>query len=137
MVGRGRDPKSLMEWMKGCQELCLSLAVEACVCPPVLSRSPFSGSPALPFIGQGGAGFTDKRKEEREKDRTRRLSDTHSQVVSNLLTSLQPFHQRLGTSPSLDRLYPLLQTVHDANNTSSNKLDVGTFGLNQYKSCVL
>ena len=39
------------------------------------------------------------------------------------------------TYPSLDRLYPLLRTFFGTNNTSS-RLDVGTFGPNQYKPCV-
>ena len=62
---------------------------------------------------------------------------THNQAATELLTSFRPFHQRLGTCPSLDRLYPLLRIFFSANNMSSNKLDVGTFCPNQYKPCVL
>ena len=53
----GRTPRALLE---------LGRVVRVCVCvltyseliPPLLVVSP-----ALPFIGQGGAGFTDKEKE--------------------------------------------------------------------------
>ena len=62
---------------------------------------------------------------------------THSQAATRLLASFRPFHQRPRTSPSLDRLYPLLRTVFSANNTSSNRMDVGTFSPNQYKPCVI
>ena len=88
-----------------------------------------------------------------EEDQTNRLSmdnsytdeliepsipRTHSQVTARPLASFRPLHQRPGTHPSLDRLYPLLRTIFGANNTShSSGLDVGTFGLNQYKPCVL
>ena len=62
---------------------------------------------------------------------------TYSQVATKLLASFRPFHRRLETCPSLDRLYPLLRTFFGANKTSSSRLDVGIFCPNQYKPCVL
>ena len=60
-VERGKGPKSLKEWSKGCQELgrmhdvlCVELVCQKSV--------PLVGGPALPFIDQGGEGVIDGRK---------------------------------------------------------------------------
>ena len=58
MVKRGIGPKSLMERLKGCQELGYCLAM-CCVWNQSI---PLVWCPALPFIDQGGAGITDGRK---------------------------------------------------------------------------
>ena len=50
----GRTPRALLE---------LGRVVHVCVLTGSESILPLVGSPALPFIGQGGAGFTDKGKE--------------------------------------------------------------------------
>ena len=51
----GRTPRALLE---------LGRVVRVCVltCSESI-HLPLVGSPTLPFIGQGGAGFTDKGKE--------------------------------------------------------------------------
>jgi len=50
---------------------------------------------------------------------------------SKRLNSVRPFHQRLRTCSLSRSFVSLLQT--SAGNTSSSRLDVGTFRLNQYK----
>ena len=65
MIERGTCPKSLMEGSKGSQELGRSLTM--CVLPCFWSV-PLVGSPALPFIDQGGAGVTDGRKRKIPKE---------------------------------------------------------------------
>ena len=72
MVERGTGPRSLMEGSKGCQEpggslaLCVmcrtELSMSLFVCVACQKSVPLVGSPALPFIDQGGAGVTDERK---------------------------------------------------------------------------
>ena len=90
--------------------------------------------PAPPWSIKGRAGHPTKGM-DRFSYTTHHT--THSQAATKLLASFRPFHQRLGTCPSLDRLYPLLRTFFGANNTSNSRLDIGTFCPNQYKPCVL
>ena len=67
MVERGTSPRSLMEGSKGCQEPGSSLTV-CDVCYVVRQKSvPLVGSPALPFIGQGGSRGYRWEKEENSK----------------------------------------------------------------------
>ena len=93
-----------------------------------------SVTPTSPWSIKGRAGHPTKGT---DRFSYTTCHTTHSQAATELLASFRPFHQRLGTCPSLDRLYPQLRTFFGTNNMSSNKLDVGTFCLNQYKPCVL
>ena len=97
-----------------------------------------SVTPAPPWSIKGRAGHPTKGTDHFETQDDESIPHTtHSQAATELLASFRPFHQRLGTCPSLDRLYPLLRTFFSANNTSSSKLDVGTFCPKQYKPWVL
>jgi len=77
-----------------------------------------------------------KASHERDSTRINRIArQTHSQEETEPSAPVHFSHQRLGTCPSLDRLYPYYESF-SANNTS-NRLDIGTFCPNQYKPRVL
>ena len=67
MVERGTGPKSLMEGSKGCQEPGGSLTVCDVCCVVHQKSVPLVGSPALPFIDQGGSRGYRWEKEENTK----------------------------------------------------------------------
>ena len=69
-VERGKGPKSLMEWSKGCQELgrCLVVCVMCCVCSTDPSSvDPFSGEPCPTFYRPRGSTGYRWEKEENTK----------------------------------------------------------------------
>ena len=104
---------------------------------PLLPPSSIKGRVGLPTEGGRKKPTFNGQLTYRRTHREFNSTHIHSQAATRLLASFRPFHQRPGTSPSLDRLYPLLRIAFSANNTSSNRLDVETFGTNQYKPCVL
>ena len=97
-------------------------------------------TPAPPWSIKGRAGHPAKVMDkliERSTDTTEQHTSHTAKQRPSSWHPLRPFHQRLGIFPSLDRLYPLLRTFFGTDNTSSSRLGVGTFSLNQYKPCVL
>ena len=68
MVERGTGPKSLIEWLKGCQELgCCSAVCFVMRCVELIH--PFTGVPYPPFYRPRGS--RDYRWEKEEKTRGR------------------------------------------------------------------
>ena len=67
MVERGTGPRSLMEGSKGCQEPGSGLTVRDVCCVVRQKSVPLVGSPALPFIDQGGSRGYRWEKEENTK----------------------------------------------------------------------
>ena len=94
-------------------------------------------NPCSPWSIKRRAGPPTKGMNSQWISSTHTTHHAYSQAATELLASFRPFHQRLGTFPSLDCLYSLLRTFFGTNNTSSSKLDVGTFNPNQYKPRVL
>jgi len=80
------------------------------------------------FFHQGGR----KKKEDKTIERTHTHSSSYEALDHLSILRSETWDQ------SLSRQFVSLTTDrYGANNTSSNKLDVGTFRPNQYKSCVL